>query len=185
MKAKKILLGLIVLVGILPFLMGICLVLTGARQPLAVGQTVLSREPLMSGFEFIKYEKGKKLFTVSAKEAYVVDKKLPYFGFCLGPLKTTRLEDVEVVFFEDNLAVSRLLCRFGSMDLRKKEFVFEDKPSLLTQDQRHLSAERISWSQGARTLRAEGNCFLTIENKEVSAEGLTVDYLLENFQLIR
>jgi hypothetical protein len=184
MKAKKIFLNLVVLTGILPFIVGAYLIF---HRPLPVPTQPVSsaREPIVSGFEFSRYEKGKKLFTVNAREAYLTDKKIPRLGFCLGPFKTTRLEEVKVVFFADNQPASRLISQYATMDLRKKDFIFEGSPALLTRDNRLLSAESIAWDGKAKLLRAQGNCFLGAADKQVSAEALTTDCLLKNFQLSR
>jgi len=187
MKRKKIVFALAVSAGLLLILGKVYVVLTPkffsppARQ---IKNLNTSRDPLATGFEFTKFVKGQKVFTVRAEKTYLRDKKMEQFGFCLGPFKVTSLEDVQLTFFENNQPISRLASKYAVMDLQKKDFVFTGSPALFTADKSALGAERISLNAAQNNLRAQGNCFLAARGESIVAKEIITDPLLKNFQVI-
>lgn len=143
----------------------------------------LLEKPVITGFQLIGYDKGDKLFVVSAKEMYLRNRKIKPFGFRLAINKSAELEGVEVIFYKNNEQVSCLYSKSAIIDIKNKDILFNGKPFLITKDKKTLSAEKISWDNTQRALIAEGRCILGMDGKNQSASFVQADTGLNNFSI--
>jgi hypothetical protein len=145
--------------------------------------TVSPEEPIMRGFQFTKYVFGKKIYTVNADTFSLKDKKLGFGSFTTSLAKTTELQHVEVTFYNDNKPVSTIVSMFAEMDMKQKNLIFYGTPSLMTEDNKALSADKMIWRDASNNLLAQGRCFLGVSGQTVTAERITTDVGLNNFSI--
>jgi hypothetical protein len=135
-------------------------------------------------FQITEYESGKKIFVISARDSYLREKNEKCFGFRINLGREVELQSVEVVFFKDNTPVSYLNCQYAVIDLRKKDIIFYGNPTLITERNRGLRAQRITWSDMRKRLCAEGRCFLSREGKTRCAAIMNADVELKDLTMV-
>jgi len=154
------------------------------KQTVALVQE--SPQPLMAGFELVKYENGKKSAVINAERLYLRDSRIfPYSPLCITTKKITELENVEVTFFRGDNPVATLTGKNAVMDKKKKNLTLNNNPILITSNKDILSGDSMFWDNSGKNIIARGNCLLVANGREFSAEVITSDPELNNFILGR
>lgn len=151
-------------------------------QPFSA-QDVSASKPLISGFSLTEYDSGNKAFTINAEKMFLRKKKVRPFGFRVALGKSAQMDDVEIIFYKDNQAVSNLASQKATIDIAKKDIIFDGKPIMMTQDKRMLGADKITWNNSTKQLFAQGRCFLAAEGKIYNGKTINSDVELKNFTM--
>lgn len=151
-------------------------------QPL-FSQNVSAPKPLISGFSLTEYDSGNKTFTINAEKMFLRKKKISPFGFRVALGKSAQMDGVEIIFYKDNQPVSNLASQKATIDIAKKDIIFDGKPIMMTQDKRMLGADKITWDNSAKQLVAQGRCFIAAEGKIYNGKTINSDVELKNFTM--
>lgn len=140
--------------------------------------------------EYVKTNNGvEKKFTIQGKKLGMENKKL---GFISVPLpKIVCIKDIEVAFYENNLPVSYIWAEsavsgipfdFDNMSVAlPKQLDFSGDITLVTEDKRILTCDKLRWDKENGRLLARGNCHLKYESERIKADLIKTDVTLKDF----
>ena len=140
-------------------------------------------------FTFTEYTKtdngGEKSFVVSGKKLQTANPKIGIFRIGIG--KVIELEKPEITFYEDNLPISIAGSKTGvvnSLNTLNKGIIFYGNVTLITEDKRTLTCNKLEWNNGRKYLLAEGNCILKAEGETIKADIIKSDIVLNDFIIV-
>jgi hypothetical protein len=133
---------------------------------------------------------SNKKFTINGKGLGLANKR---FGiFLIASAKVLRMADAEVVFYTKNTPDSVLRAKRAMFDAPldgKNDIVkalsrpveFSGDISVLTEDRRTLTCDRLIWDSAKGRFFANGRCVLTYEGNVVKGDSGQTDVLLKDF----
>jgi hypothetical protein len=140
-----------------------------------IKKPVVDKEPLISGFQFQRFDKGKKIYSLTAESFYLRNKKIMPFRFSVSLQKCAELINAKCEFYRNSSSVSEVFSRRAIMDMQKKDIIFVEAPAVVTQDKKVLTAEAITWNDKIQRLLAKGDCVLTDGNRHIKADSIEAD----------
>ena len=132
-------------------------------------------------FSLTAYADNQKSFTIQGKKLCAKNRKVGIFRVALG--KVAEINDVQVIFYENNEPVSHLISSDGAMDLLTKDVDFYGNIALITEDKRTLTCDSLKWDNEGEFLLAKGNCILRVEGKTARGSLIKTDVGLRNFDV--
>lgn len=140
----------------------------------------------LEDFDFTEYtltDSGEeKSFVISGKKLQTANPKIGIFRIAIG--KIVELENPTVTLYKDNLPVSIISSKAGTMNTLNKGIEFYGNAGLITKDKRTLTCDKLKWNNEEKFLLAEGNCILSAEGKAIKAEMIKTDTGLKDFNVV-
>ena len=146
--------------------------------------SILEEKPLIEGLRFTEHNKKNKVFSIKADRFYLRNKSVRPFNFRVALGKSAELENVEVTFYKGTKPVSYLNSKSAIMDIRKKDIIFEGRPSLVTEDRNTLTAKKFVWNNFKNRLDAKGACVLGKEGRRYFGDVVNTDIELKDFTIV-
>lgn len=152
----------------------------------------ISASAAFGDFDFTEYTShNQKKYTLKGRRLGSGNKK---FGpFIIASAKVVRIKDAEMVFYENNHAVSTVTAKDAVINVpfRKDNTIitlagnieFSGDVGMVTEDKRALTCGALEWNNSSGRLLASGNCKLRLEGKSVRTDEIDTDVQLKDFNI--
>ncbi|MBL7131353.1 MAG: LPS export ABC transporter periplasmic protein LptC [Candidatus Omnitrophica bacterium] len=133
--------------------------------------------------EYTQTDNGiEKNFVLCGKKLQTKNPKIGIFRIAIG--KIIELESPMISFYKDNLLVSTITSKTGTMNPLNKALNFYGNVGLITKDKKTLTCSKLKWYKEKKYLLAEGDSILKAEGKTIRAEKIKTDIELKNFNVV-
>lgn len=152
------------------------------KQPAFEEAGVSSKQyPVITGFCFGQYASGGKKYEIRADELSIRSKRI---GFLKTPLiKDTYMKKPEILFFEKNEVISRILADSGKINMFNRKIMLKGDVRLSTAKNKELSAETMSVNPESGLLSVKGKFTLKRNGSTVYGKDITSDIALEKVSI--
>jgi hypothetical protein len=162
------------------------------KSPKAPAYSILP--PSIRDFDITEYAANgiDKKYTVRGRRFGVEPKQAVFISSPLS--KEAAIRDVEVVFYDSNKPVSRIIAKRavlsvpegkGQSAIMPGEVEFMGDVTVITEDHRILTCDGLKWDNIGGRIRCEGRCELMAEGKTIRGDTVSSDVALKNYKVER
>lgn len=139
---------------------------------------------VLKDFSFTKFDKDKKLFSLSGARLEIKGSKIGIFRF--NPKKVAEIQNAQIIFFKDNKPVSKATASRGIYEpVLGKINLLEGVIFETIDRKRQLTSDSFSFNTANNHILSENTCIMTAGEPIVKAKSIRCDIDIEDITVIK